>query len=832
MPKRARPFGIRHFFIPSSFVIRASSFHSMIQEFRFALRGLIKTPAFAIIAILAIALGIGASTTSFSIMNAVLLRPFPLIQNQDRLVYLTQFFNKTADQDSGITYPDYLEIKKQATTLEGFGAWEDATFIITNGEKPDRFLGAHMSAETFSFLGVQPILGRQFRPEEDNLNAAPVALLGYHVWQSLFGADPAIVGKQVPINGRQATIVGVMPKNWRFPERCDIWMPLQKDEKDNVRGNFFLGGVGLLKKGISIEKARAELQAIAGRIAAEHPATNSGCGIRITTWRDEMVEEAKTLSLLIMGAVIFVHLIACANVANLLLARAASRSKEVAIRCALGASRGQIVRGLLAESLALGFTGSVLGLLFAVWGVDIMVKAIPIEVPYWVSFEIDWRVFAFALGTGVLSSVVFGLVPALQASKPQLVDSLKEGVRSGAGGAKGQRIRNGLVVAEVAFALILLVGAGLMLRSFLAMKNADLGIDPKNTLTFRVGLPPVQYPDKKVAGRFFEDLIPKLAGISGVEAAGATTSLPATGNIGTDAVVLRGDAEPVQLQDARQGRVATVTPGYFQALHIPLLRGRPFTAADNKDAPRVALIDEGAANLWFPNQDPLGQQLRGYQKPGEPPEWATIIGVVRNATYVRHEKKRALPMVYTAAYQQPSSFMSVTLRTRSDPKSFVNVARATVLSVNKDIPIYRIQTMDEIVAESFWDRKFFGNMFAIFAGLALFLAAIGLYGVMAYSVRQRTQEIGVRMALGAQARDVLRLITGQGLRLIVIGLSIGFAGSYFLTTLMASALEVSAHDPFSFAIVGLLLFTVGLIACYLPARSAMRLNPIEALRNE
>jgi len=804
----------------------------MTRDFTYAVRMLVKTPAFAIIAILAIALGIGASTTSFSIVNAVLLRPFPLIQNQERLVFLTQFFTKTAENDNGMSFPDYLEIKKQATTLEGFGAWQNATFIITNGEKPERFLGANLSAETFSFLRVQPILGRQFRPEEDNLNAPPVALLGYQIWQNLFGGDPALVGRQVPINGRQVTIIGIMPKGWRFPEECDIWMPLQLNEKDNPRANYFLAGVGLLKKGVSIETARAELEAIAGRIAVEHPATNAGVSFRIKTFRDEMVENAKALTLLIMGAVIFVHLIACANVANLLLARAATRTKEVAIRCALGAGRGQIVRGLLIESMVLGFAGSVLGLLFAVWGIDLMVSAVPVEMPFWVTFDLDWRVFAFALGTGLLSSVAFGLAPALQASKPQLVDSLKEGGRSGAGGAKGQRVRHGLVIAEVALALTLLIGAGLMVRSFMAIQKSDLGIDPKNTLTFRVGLPPVQYPDKQVAGRFFEQLIPKLAAIPGVEAAGATTSLPASGNIGTDVVVLKGDEEPKQLQDSRQARTATITPGYLQAARIALLRGRDFTLADNKEAPRVALIDERAARIWYPNQDPLGQQLRGYQRTGEAAEWATIIGVVRHVIYDQRDKKRILPMVYTSAYQKPESFMSVTMRTSSDPKSFVNVARATVLTVNKDIPIYRVFTMAEVVAESFWEKKFFGNLFAIFAALALFLAALGLYGVMAYSVRQRTQEIGVRMALGAQARDVLRLVTGHGLRLIALGLLIGFVGSYFLTKLMASSLEISAHDPVSFAVVGVLLFSVGLIACYIPARWATRLNPLEALRHE
>nr|MBA3763627.1 ABC transporter permease [Chthoniobacterales bacterium] len=561
----------------------------MMRDLRYAVRMLIKSPAFTLTAILAIALGIGASTVSFSIVNAVLLRPFPLMQNQERLVYLTQYFTKTAEQDAGMSFPDAVEIKKQATTLEGFGAWQDATFIITSGEKPERFLGGRISAETFSFLGVQPILGRLFRPEEDSLNAPPVALLGYHVWQNSFGGDPAIVGRQVPINGRQVTIIGVMPNGWRFPTRSDIWMPLQMEEKDHPRGDFFLGSIGLLKKGVSIEKARAELQAIGGRIAAEHPDTNTGCSIRVESFRDKMVEDSKALTLLIMAAVIFVHLIACANVANLLLARGATRTREVAIRCALGASRGQVVRGLLAESLVLGCAGSILGLLFAVWGIDLMVKAIPVEIPFWIRFDLDWRIFAFALGTGGLSSVVFGLVPALQASKPQLVDSLKEGGRSG-GGAKSQRVRNGLVVAEVALALTLLIGAGLMLRSFLAIQNSDLGINPKNTLTFRVGLPPVQYPEKEVAGRFFEQLIPKLASISGVDAAGATTSLPAIGDIGTNAILIEGDEEPKQLQDARMASAATITPGYLQACGITLLRGRDFSPADTKDAPAVALI--------------------------------------------------------------------------------------------------------------------------------------------------------------------------------------------------------------------------------------------------
>src|SRR5438270_704378 len=496
----------------------------MWNDLRFGARMLVKTPAFTIIAGLALALGIGASTTTFSVINALLLKPWPYIQDQSRVLYVSEYFPKvSSDHDAGVSYPDYLDFKQQATTLEGFGTTSTATIILSDGEKPDRYLGAFITADAFSFLGVKPVHGRTFRAEEDRKGAAPVALLGYEIWQNHFGSDVNIVGRVVTINGKRVTVVGVMPKGWRFPEASDLWMPLQIEEKENPRGNFNFSCFAKMKRGVSIEQVRAELQAIAARIAADHPQTNTGGSVRVKFFREEAVKEAKTLTVLLMGAVLFVHLIACANVANLLLARAATRSREIGIRLALGASRSAVIRQLLIESFLLGIVGAGLGLLLAVWGIDLMVTALPADLPYFLQFDLDWRILSFAIGLGVASSIAFGLFPALQSSRPQLVESLKEGGRGGVGGGKGQRIRNALVVSEVALALVLLTGAGLMVRSFLRTQAIDIGIDPSSTLSFRVGLPPSQYKAEE-AGRFFKALMPHLKAIPGVISSGSTAS--------------------------------------------------------------------------------------------------------------------------------------------------------------------------------------------------------------------------------------------------------------------------------------------------------------------
>lgn len=800
----------------------------MIKPLRVAFRQLVRNPGFSFFAIVALALGIGTTTTVFSAFNAVFLRPTPLMQDQNRIVYLSEYLTQHPESDAGVSYPDFLEWRKGLKSFDGVAAFQWKNLIVSGAENPERYAGLKISANAFSLLGVQPILGRDFRPEEDRLNAPLVVLIGYEVWQNRFGGDRATVGRKILVDGKPATVIGVMPRGWRFPDVVDLWMPLQLNEKEHPRGAFSLQAVGKLKKGASLAQARAELATVEAGLATAYPETNTGRSAHVNLLREQMTGGLREPLLLVMGAVLLVQLIACGNLANLLLARGATRAPEFAIRFALGAQRGQVVRQLLIESLVIGSAGCFLGLVFTWWGTSLLRSAFPTQLPYWVRFDFDWRIGIFAVATGLFSTLLFGLFPALRVSRPHLIGNLKEMAR---GGGKSERARNALVVAQMALAVVLLIGASLLLRTLYHLESLQLGIDPAQTLTFRLTLPPGQFPNAQAAARFVDDLVPKLRDLPGVVAAGAASSFAGTG-VSPAIAQLEGDPRPTGPGEGRAIMKNVITPGFLRTVRMRLLRGRDFAPADSAAASRVALIDERAAALWFPGQDAVGHLLRTTEA-GDPSKWATIVGVVNAVAYDRSTKATPLPAVYFPLAQDPQPFMAVAMRTKTDPSTFAQSARQVVQSLNPGVPLFAVETMNEVLAGSFWSQKFFGSIFVVFSALALLLSSLGLYGVIAYSVQQRTQEIGVRMALGAQAGDVLRLVASRGLRLIALGLAAGLVLAFFLSRLLASSLDgVSAHDPVSFIGVPLFLLAVGLFACYLPARAAVQLDPMEALRHD
>jgi putative ABC transport system permease protein len=806
----------------------------MLTDLKFAVRLLTKSPGFAFVAILTLTLGIGSATTAFTALNAILLRPLPFIRDQERMLYINEAVPSKGFDSTDICYADFLDWGKRAQTLSAMWVYETRTVILTGKDEPERVNGCGLSPGAFQAMGVQPFLGRNLTADDDELNATPVAVLSYGLWQRHFGGDPGVLAQEVTINGQVTKIIGVMPNGWGYPETAEIWQPLRANPAEAHRGSFNFSGHAMLKPGVTLEQARAEFAAISGALAKEFPATNEGLVAVLRPVREQAVKDARGLTLLLCGAVIFVFLIACANVSNLLLARASARTKEIAVRLALGASRGQLLRQLLIESLLLGALGAAGGLLLASWGVDLMLSAIPVELPFWLQFDFDPRVFGFVAGLAVIGSVLCGIFPAWQASQPGLIDEIKEGGRSASGGAATHRLRHALVVVEIALALVLLVGAGLMMRSFMEIHRVSPGFDPHGVLTFRVGFPSTVTEDKAVLRRFFGDLLPKLSELPGVDAASSTSGLPGIGAGGFSGIQVEGAAVPKKFSERPYALTRTISPGFFSTLRVPLHAGRFFAATDDENHPPVAIVDEAFVQKFFPHQDPLGRRFKASEKPDQDAHWIEIVGVVGN-TRRWLDRDEPTPTVYTPFEQDPRNFMSIALRVQGDPAGYTEVVRSAVLTVNKDMPIYWTYTYEHAIARSdtIWIRHFFGYLFGAFAVVALVLASIGIYGVMAYSVVQRTQEIGVRMALGAQPRDVIGMVVGQGARFVLLGLAIGLVAAYFTSQLLAGSLYgVSPHDPPTFAFVPLLLAAVALLACYLPSRRATLVDPITALRAE
>jgi putative ABC transport system permease protein len=802
------------------------------QDLRHALRMLAKSPGFSAVAILCIALAIGTNVTAFSVVSAVLLRPFPYAE-PERLAYIRSVNLKKEVDFGGLSWLDAADFLAQARSFSQGGIYTNRSLAVATGEgEPERISGASITASLFPMLGEKPMLGRHFREDEDRPGAPPVVLLGHDLWVRRFGGDPKIVGQSVMINATAHTVVGVMPPRFAFPDQQEAWVPLAPLAHEELRTDRGLTVMARLAPDVSFQEAEAEVKALASRLASAYPDTNAGWGGVVRTLREEFVDDGmKTVVLTIQGAVIFILLIACANVANLFLARATVRQREVAVRVAFGASRGRIVRQFLTESLVLALLGGVLGIVFGYWGIRWMEASIPAEQspPYWMRFTIDQTVLLYTLGCTVLTGVLFGLAPALQAVKQDFHGTLKEGGRGAGGSVQRNRLRSSLVVAEIALALTLLVVTSLFLRSFLELQNGNVGFSTANILTLRIYLPGARYEEEAPKVRRVEDVVRRLEALPGIETVAASNMVPLWGGGGGGSLVLQ--SRPFPRGEEPSLTWTGATSGFFPAIGLSVVRGRPLTEREGMERSAVAMVNESFAKRFFPKAEVLGQRFR-VQEEAEM-GWITIVGVVPNAKLLGADETRIPPLAFLPYPYLSSRSTGLTIRTRLDPAEALAQMRKEIQASDPEMPIYQVFTMEQIRQQNFWEYRFLGGMFLVFGAIALFLAAIGVYGVLSYSVSQRVREIGIRMALGSQRGDVLRLVVGQGVRLALIGVGIGLLLAFGAGRAVASVLfGVSPSDPISFGTVAILLTLVASFASYLPASRAMRVDPLEALRNE
>jgi len=813
---------------------RKASMETIIQDIRYGFRLMVRRPTFTIIAVATLALGIGANTAIFSVVNAVLMRTLPY-QEPERLVALWETSaqpGQEVNDRNEVAMGNFLDWRAQVDAFDEIAALTYSNVNLTGVAEPERIQGAVVTTNLFSTLGVQPAIGHAFVAEDEKPDSQRTVIVSHGLWQHRFGSDPEFIGKTLTLNGNPVVVVGIMPPAFdlEFPitRQVDMWMPMRIAASNSDRQSHYLYVLGRLKRGVTLEQAQAGMNVLASQLQQQYPKTNSGRGANIVSLHQQLVGKVQPYLRLLFAAVGFVLLIACANVASLMLARVTARHKEVAIRMAIGASRWRVVRQLLIESILLSSVSGLAGLLIAYWGTDLLVAMAPTEVPRLGEVGLRAPVFVWTLAVSMINGLVFGLAPALGASKPDLNESLKEGGRTAAATGRS-RMRNLLVVSELALALVLLIGAGLMIRSFARLQNVSPGFDPKNLLTMNISLPRQKYGENATISSFFNRLLEAVGSVPGVEAVGGIDPLPLGGSDGTTGFVVEG-APSRAVGDRPEVGERTITSQYFDAMRIPVLKGRAFSESDREDAPRVVIINEALAQRFWPDEEAIGKRLGFRAK--EPQIWHEVVGIVGN---VKHRSLDAdpKPELYFPYSQYPGTFMTLVARTASDPVNAIPAIRNQVLALDADQPVFDIKTMNERLSKSIAVSRFIMLMLVAFAGLSTLLAAVGIYGLMAYTVAQRTHEIGVRMALGAEASDVVKLVLRQGLKLVVAGVGLGVAGALALTRLMQSMLfNLSPTDPLTFTVISAILAGVALAACFLPARRATKVDPMVALRYE
>jgi putative ABC transport system permease protein len=808
----------------------------MLQDIRYAVRMLVKWRWMTAVAIMALALGIGANSAVFTFVNAVLLRgvPFP---DADRVVVLGT--RDARNRDLNVSYYDFLDWREASKSFSDISLMGQPTFNVSEqGTPPERYNGAYVSANTFRLIGAQAVLGRGFIADDDRDGAMPVVVLGYGIWQSRYAGNRGVLGKTIKINDLQATVVGVMPQGMQFPPNTDLWLPLGQAtiNRGQSRQVRIYQVIARLADGVTIPQARSELSTITARLARDYPKTNAGIEPTIVTYNERTNGRQITLVFWsLMGAVGFVLLIACSNVANLLLARSADRAKEVGVRLSLGASRGHVIRQLLVESVMLSLLGGIVGMPLAYAGIRIFDSLTQdVGKPYWMVFSIDASVLLFFMGICLATGIIFGLAPALHVSKTSLSEVLKEGGRSGSSGIRANRWTNGLLVVQVALTLVLLAGAGFMMRSFFVLYRLDLGFETTRLLTMQVNLNDRKYPTSEERNGFARRLTERLRGIGAIEAVTTASNFPVSGGFGLE-LAIDGRTDP----NARRPNVTMISAGasYFNTVGIRVLRGRNFTPADETPGQGGVIVNQRFADVHFKGEDPIGRQISLIEdRPnGVDLKALTIVGV---STTVRQREVQGLEpdaVVYVPYFAGPDlgRNVAVIVRTAGGAAAAAPLIRQAVLELDPDIPVFNIRTMDEVLAQRRWQYRVFGGMFASFAAIALLLAAVGLYAVMAYSVTQRTREIGVRMVLGASPREVVWQFLRRALVLVAIGLTIGMSGAFGVGTLLQSILvQSSGRDVAVLLTIALLMIVVAMAASIWPARRATRLSPVTALRYE